>query len=181
MERKGFTLIELLLVIAIIGILSTFILIQVNGARERAKISNLGQQLIQIENALAYTLLAENKNEWWTETELGMTNPTLSELLAIESGMMSGFSDYFPEGLRSIIDDTEFEYNHDGDSSVDCGTFWQGVNIKVSGLTVDQRIELDEYIDGEVDEECGKITYSMVPGALYLQYKISDEGSIFMK
>ncbi len=50
--RKGFTLIEIMVVISIIGLLSSIILVAVNGARVKTRDSKRTQDLIQIRNAL---------------------------------------------------------------------------------------------------------------------------------
>ncbi len=50
--KKGFTLIELLIVIAIIGILSSMILVSLSGAKKRARDSQRASDVDQIYNAL---------------------------------------------------------------------------------------------------------------------------------
>ncbi|MBU2577214.1 prepilin-type N-terminal cleavage/methylation domain-containing protein [Patescibacteria group bacterium] len=51
-NKKGFTLIELLVVIAILGILTTLLISNVAGARERARDSKRKADLKEIRNAL---------------------------------------------------------------------------------------------------------------------------------
>lgn len=61
-KQQGFTLIELLLVIAIIGILATIIIINVNSAREKAKIVKARMEVRQIYNAIIF--LQDDTAEW---------------------------------------------------------------------------------------------------------------------
>ena len=51
-QQKGFTLIELLVVIAIIGILSSIVLVSMNGVREQARDARRKNDINQIEKAL---------------------------------------------------------------------------------------------------------------------------------
>lgn len=57
MNRKGFTLIEMLVVIAIIGLLSSVVVIGLSGARQKARDAKRVADIRQIQNGLevAYT------------------------------------------------------------------------------------------------------------------------------
>ena len=59
-SKKGFTLIELMVVISVIGLLSSIVLVSMQGARKKARDSVRKQDIDQIEKAL---LLYWNKHE----------------------------------------------------------------------------------------------------------------------
>jgi len=59
-DRKGFTLIELLVVIAVIGLLSSIVLVSMQGAKQKANIAKAQQELTAIYKAI---LLKEAKEE----------------------------------------------------------------------------------------------------------------------
>lgn len=61
-KEKSFTLIELLIVIAIIGLLSSIVLVSLGAAREKARIAAAKTELRSIYNA--FILLESDSEEW---------------------------------------------------------------------------------------------------------------------
>ena len=64
-NKKGFTLIELLVVIAIIGLLSSVVLVSMQGTRQKAKIAKAQQEVSAIYKAIS---LKEAKEEEYPHT-----------------------------------------------------------------------------------------------------------------
>jgi len=69
-QKKGFTLIELLIVIAIIGILSSIVLVSLPSAREKAKIASFKAQVHSMQSAAIMTC------DGATLTTSNVTGPT---------------------------------------------------------------------------------------------------------
>lgn len=66
-SKKGFTLVELLVVIAIIGILATLILLQLGGARARARDTQRISHINQIQGSME--LFWEDNGQYPTQAE----------------------------------------------------------------------------------------------------------------
>lgn len=190
MRKKGFTLIEILVVVAIIGLISTVVLANVLKARQRGEDTHLLLQLKQIEKAFVFSYIEEDRDTWWTEAEIGIGgNPTLTEIIAIESGPLASFSEYFKiKRLHNLLSNSEYEYDYDGDSSVACGQGGSntganrhaGVNLVITEVDLKRRESLDRLIDGEVSPSCGKITYhpGQTVGIQRVFYKISLDDAL---
>lgn len=162
LRQNGFTLIELLVVIAIVGIIAVFVIANVKEAQNKGKFAKIASQFQQIERAFVLAYYEENRNTWWTEAELGLgNNPSLDEIIAIESGPLSSFSTYFPSDLDNILTGTEYEYDHDGDTSTSCsnGNKHRGVNLLITDVDIEFREQIDIYLDGSLTPFCGKISY----------------------
>jgi len=71
-SKKGFTLIELLVVIAIIGLLASIVLVNVNSAREKAKISKATVQIREVVKAAA--LYINDTNQYPPNCRLDCTS-----------------------------------------------------------------------------------------------------------
>ena len=79
--EKGFTLIELLIVIAIIGILSSIVLVRISSAREKAAIAAYKAQATSLQKAL---VLECDKNDL-TQDFLDGALPTESSRIHLDS------------------------------------------------------------------------------------------------
>ena len=75
MHKKAFTLIELLVVVAIVGLLSSIVLVNIKGTRDKANDANIQSFMHQLRNA-AEVSYASN-NESYTEV-CDETDDTLS-------------------------------------------------------------------------------------------------------
>lgn len=75
--EKGFTLVELLVVIAIIGILVTVVLINVNSARQKARVSAIQASIAQVRTEMEQKLSASGEY------------PAVSSLTSIASSVAS--------------------------------------------------------------------------------------------
>lgn len=161
MNKKGFTLIELLVVIAIIGILSVISVVALGAAKSRAKSASVVVQTGQVEKAFFLAYVEEGRNTWWTEDEVGINNPRISDIIAIESGPLSSFSNYFQTVPNEIISGSEVRYDNDGNESTpDCsGDIRRGVNLVIYNVSWENTKSLDEFYDQQLDASCGKIRY----------------------
>lgn len=162
-KKQGFTLIELLVVVSIIAILSTVVLAALGEARKRAQVTHFIAQVNQIEKAFLATYIQENRNTWWTESELGNPNPTLAEIIAYSSGPMSSFSDYYSQDPPNYLSDAEIFYDNDGDTYTGCGSgssIWTGVTLTLHSVDWDLVVGADRVFDRDIDGRCGKVRYA---------------------
>lgn len=73
-SSKGFTLIELLVIVAIIGILATFIISSVRNAQKRAEDARMIQLVSQLRTALEFYYLDNNEYPPSTGTGIGFSS-----------------------------------------------------------------------------------------------------------
>lgn len=73
-KKRGFTLIELLVVIAIIGILSSVVLAQMSGARNKANVAKAKLELSSIDRAMYQ--MSSDTNQWPGHQLIDCTNST---------------------------------------------------------------------------------------------------------
>lgn len=62
MSKKAFTLIELLVVLSIIGLLSTFIMVNMQNTRQKANDANIQSYLHQIRNAAEFVYIRTDES-----------------------------------------------------------------------------------------------------------------------
>ena len=131
--EKGFTLMEVLIVVAIIGILASIVLLNVNIAREKAKISKAKADERSIINAII--LFESDTGEWPGHKETWEIQPGAADNEICDDGCAIKFSD--PEaglvqtdglysnwqgpyiGESQLIDSWGNEYFFDTDYDID--------------------------------------------------------------
>jgi len=164
-KKTAFTLIELLVVIAIIGLLAGAAFTALGGARDKAHFASAITGIKQLEQAMQIALIDEGKTTWWTEAEIGISNPTISDIIAIESGPMATFSNYLPNGVQNIFIDSEYQYDNDSNVNDSCasGPAHFGVNLIISRTDLEMVQGFNDYFDGEEEgldkEDCGKVKW----------------------
>ncbi len=161
-KKRGYTLIELLMVISIIGILSVFIVSNIRAAQKKAQSAAVVVQSGQVEKAFFLAYIEEDRDTWWTEAEVGINNPKISDIIEIETGPLSTFSHYFKATPNDIIANSEIRYDNDGNSSTpscDAGDIRKGVNLIIYRVSWQNTEALDLFYDKGLDGACGKIRY----------------------
>lgn len=181
--KQAFSLIELLVIIAIIGIFSTFTFTILRGTVESAKANTIVTDLRAIKQAFEFKALDENISEWWHEDEFpsGPEDWERYVDLFVDQGIISDFLPVAPDTpdyAASPIAPSKYFYDNDKDWSTphefvdpaDCHAAteanrrnaWDGVNIQFDiGLPYTDPVwiqtadELDQAIDGGDGYYCG--------------------------
>jgi prepilin-type N-terminal cleavage/methylation domain-containing protein len=147
--KKGFTLIELLVVVAIIGLLAGISYVALGGPRKQAYALKAGNDIMNTVGALAMTLKKQERNRWWTETELGLgSNPPAKSI--------PGLTDFLKKPPKSAIPGTvDYLYDNDGDMLANEEADEKGVNILLVFPNDQQRDEYFELMDKTAEQSNG--------------------------
>lgn len=140
-SRKGFTLVELLVVIAIIGILATLVLLQLGGARARARDTQRISHVNQLVNAM----------ELYFEDN-GMYATTIADLSPYFSGTVP--QDPLNTGPYMYHIGTQ---DIDGDGFIDSYQFYAELEEDSNALDNDSDLNAASWsggIDGSQDTGC---------------------------
>ena len=180
--KNAFTVIELLVVIAIIGLLAGGLILVVQEGREKAEFTKTVSALKLVERGFQYSLIDEGRTEWWNMDEIPVNNPTLQDLLEIETGPLSTLSNYIND-LPNFLTQSEYLYRSTPENNESCtvGTPTnRGVRITLAEIDRDLVDRLDEHFDADAnstdDKKCGKIRWQNTGNGLAIMiYVLSDD------
>ena len=161
---RGFTIVELLVVVAIIGVLATVILANLNQGRERAAAANELRQLQEIEKALRVYLIDNGYAQWWEQGDSsGVHMSTINEIR--NDSDAPGFDQYISELPKSYLNsDFDYQYRNSGDPlQTPCGDRRRGVSIRIDqahSANPEAVLEIDQELDGGDGMDCGRFRWS---------------------
>jgi len=163
---RGFTIVELLVVLAIIGVLATVILANLNQGRDRAAVANELRQLQEIEKALRVYLIDDGRAQWWRAT--GGSFITINQLRADNPGLEDFLQ---PLGRPYLNPNREYQYaNYNSDPASDCNDRLEGISIRIdqaNAVNADAMAMLDDEVDGGDGSDCGRIRWGGSSNSLY--------------
>ena len=130
--KRAFTLIELMVVVAIIGLLATILLANVNTARERGRDSKRVADIQQIQNAL-HLYGANLRPEAYPE---GDDSTALNDLV------LAGYITVIPKDPSG----TEYQYKGTGSCGATCNAYHLGASLEL-GNTFNKELDGDRDCD----------------------------------
>lgn len=145
-EKKGFTLIELLVVVAIIGVLTAVLLVNLVGIRERAADTKKKADLAQMKNAMR---LYYNDNQEYPDNNGGNIQACGGGDCAVGAEMNNGSGTVY---MKSVPEYDEYWVSADGDAYY----------ISVALTNVSDQDAADSF------DKCGSLIGSEVEGTFYV-------------
>lgn len=190
MRNRGFTLIELLVVIAIVGVLSTIVLVSVNGSRRGAEASKVLEAHQTITQAFEIWMgdtgldLYPDQDEYSTSGAVcGNDEPPLSATdLFANVQNLQGWEGPYLQSVPTMPWGAEFTYDNDSDTWPDDGSN-AGVNLMMQYCTsangtrahrIAERI--DRIVDNNDGRTVGKIRWSSSTSSGAVRILLSPEG-----
>ena len=171
-RSAGFTIVELIIVITVIAVLSTIVIVNYTGVRERANATAIYDAIKKVEDGFRLQMLDSGSTTWPRDNTLtGSNNPVISDVA--QQGALKG---YIPDKLSGVGGSTTWTYDNDGDTTTNdtvCASAssydWFAVILVVYGVNKRTVSYLDDMIDNGDGPDCGRLrtTDSAQTGIIY--------------